>query len=78
MLGLTFKKTIGGYSFRFEKVVLESNDPLFFITSIDIDGSFFMYKHNNGKWLILYHNLVNKDFLQLEHEFSEALGERGY
>ena len=76
MLGLTFKKTIGGHDFRFEQVLLENNEPLFFITSTQL--SFFMYKHSSGKWLILYHNLLDKELLKLESEFSATLGERGY
>ncbi len=74
----TFIKGIGTYSFIFEKLVLRSNDAVFFISN-DMPGarSFFMSKIED-RWQILYHNLLSRHLLKLESELAAAIMNKGY
>lgn len=79
MRGYHFKTTIAGFDFWFEKLTLKNNEQLFFVSSnIQDERSFFMSKSTEGSWMILYHNILGKEVLLLEHDLSEAIREQGY
>lgn len=78
MRGETYNKHIAGFDFTFEKLLLKNNEPLFFVTSnMPGERSFFMSKMD-GKWQVLYHQILGKEVLKLENQLAEAIAEAGY
>ena len=78
MRGEIFKKHIEGYDFAFEKLMLNNNEPLFFITSnMPGERSFFMSRIK-GEWQVLYHHILGKEVLKLERTLAEAIADAGY
>ncbi|MBL7682488.1 MAG: hypothetical protein JNK00_03920 [Flavipsychrobacter sp.] len=78
MRGEIFKKNIRGYNFSFEKLMLTNNETLFFVTSNMPGERSFFISLINGRWQILYHNILGREVLSMELQFAEALKEEGY
>jgi hypothetical protein len=79
MRGPNFREQVGRFDFCFEELKLNNDERLFFVSSnMQNERSFFMSKSKEGKWMILYHNILGKEVLSLEHDLSEILIERGF
>ena len=74
-----FSVYIGGNIFSFQKVAMNNDEVIFFIThDMKDQRSFFMSNIEGKGWKILYHFLLGKELLLLENDLEEAIRNNGF